>query len=505
MMRRLPVGGAAAGLGVLISLVAFAQPAPLRPGAPGAAGGLGPVSPRATVVGPIGAPVSDPTLPTVNGVTVGAASTVVDAKCREPGVKCIRGTRRTRLPLERVRLDFATGEFTRVFITVRGGNVLSIHARYRTPDESRLSMLVKAFGPGSPRKGVVAWAAASGVVTEMNMRGQAIQYIDTKSAAAKGFALNARAFLAASPKLESIRPAVLGSLSPSRAAALGAARAGELQLEQVPTPAVTNPLKIPVKITLGRLTCYDENDLTSIFHGDDPYINIVGTHTRPDPKAWFLQKAYSDVESGDHLDVNQAVFAEGDARRFVTVGEAVGVQFTLLESDLGTNDEIDFAFPTVDYGFAFANQSKTFNYTENLQGDGGGYTLSYKIEIGAGTPDPSAYNVSPRFRSVEPQQWAGAYGGSVGAAASDGALTFLASRDPAYPRGVLYGSIKDGAVSASVRTIRLQGDNVELFVRYPSGNPGTLVGYLVGAGTERRLVGTLTRDGVTRGVSLVKK
>ncbi|NOU28398.1 MAG: hypothetical protein HOO96_10890 [Polyangiaceae bacterium] len=504
MMRRLRVGGAAVGLGVLISLVAFAQPAPVKPGA-AAGGGLSPVAPRATAMAPSTGTVSDPTVPTVNGIAVGAASSVVDAKCREAGVKCIRGTRKTRLPLERVRVDFASGEFTRAFITVRGGNVLSIHARYRTPDERRVPMLVKAFGPGSLRKGVLAWAPPSGIVTEMSTRGQAIQYIDTKGAATKGFALDARAFLAASPKLESIRPAVLGSLSPSRAAALGASRVGELQFEQAPVASVTSPLRIPVKITLGRLSCYDENDLTSVFHGDDPYINIVGTHTRPDPKAWSIQRAYSDIESGDHLDVNQAIFPEGDARRYVTLGEAVGVQFTLLESDTGTDDEIDFAYPTVDYGFALAHQNKTFNYVENLQGDGGGYTLAYKVEIGAGTPDPNAYNVAPRFRPVDPQQWAGTYGGSVGDAASDGSFTFLASRDPAYPRGVLYGSFKDGTTSVSVRTIRLQGDNVELFAKYPSGSPGTLVGYLVGEGAERRLVGTLTRDGVTRGVSLVKK
>lgn len=502
MMRRLRVGGAAAGLGGLISLVAFAQPAPVKPGA---ASGPSPVAPRATAIAPSAGAPSDPTIPSVNGITVGAPSSVVDAKCRESGVKCIRGTRKTRLPLERVRVDFASGEFTRAFVTVRGGNVLSVHARYRALDERRLPMLVKAFGPATLRKGVLAWAPPSGVVTEMNARGHAIQYIDTKSAATKGFALDARAFLAVSPKLESIRPAVLGSLSPARAAALGAVRAEGLQFEQTPVATVTNPLRIPVKFTLGKLSCYDENDLTSVFHGDDPYLNIVGTHTRPDPKAWFVQKAYSDIESGDHLNVNQAIFPEGDARRYVTLGEAVGVQFTLLESDTGTDDEIDFAYPTVDYGFALANQNKTFNYVENLQGDGGGYRLEYKIEIGAGTPDPNAYNVAPKFRPVDPQQWAGTYGGSVGDAVSDGALTFLASRDPAYPRGVLYGSFKDGATSVSVRTLRLQGDNVELFVKYPSGNPGTLVGYLVGEGATRRLVGTLTRDGVTRGVSLVKK
>jgi hypothetical protein len=504
-MKHLSVLGATTALG-LLTTIAFAQPSPAAGVVPK---GGGAAAPRATSVappGPAAVAVSNPTIPTVNGITIGAPMSVVDAKCREPGVKCLKGLRRTRMPLDRVRIDFPSGEFTRLFVTGRGGSVLSIKARYRVEDKTRFATLKKAFGDGALRRGIIAWAPPSGVVTEMDLRGQAIQYIDTKTANTKGIALTSAAFLAVTPRLDSIRPGVLGSLTPPRGAALGGAgRVGDLTVEQSPSPTVTNPLRIPVKITLGELRCYDENDLTSWFHGDDPYLNIVGTHTRPDPKAWFTQRAYSDVESGGHLNVNQVIFPEGDGRRFLTIGEAVGVQFTLLEGDLGTNDEIDYAYPTVDYNFALANQNKTFNYVENMQGDGGGYTQAYKVEIGAGVPDPSAYAIAQKYRVVDPKLWAGTYAGSVGDTASDGGFTFLQSKDPSYPNGVLYGSFKDGGTLVNVRTIRLQGDNVELYARYPSGNPGTVFGYLVGEGAERRLVGTLTRDGVTRGVSLVKK
>jgi hypothetical protein len=432
--------------------------------------------------------------------------TVVDAKCAEPRVVCVKSVRRAgALTVDRVRIDFPSGEFTRVFVTGRGGTVLSVKGRYRTVDEARVTSLLKTLGPGTPRRGTVTWAASNGVVTEIDMRGQAIQYTDTKAANTKGIAVTAQAFLATGPKLDSIRPATTASLSPKRALADSIARLGDLALQQPMSPQVTNPLRIPVKITLGQLRCYDENDPTSIFHGDDPYLNIVGTHTAPNPKAWFRQRAYSDVESGDVRNVNVTVFDEGDSRRFVTIGDAVGVQVTLFEKDLGTDDEIDHAYWIVDYNFALANQNKTLSFVENLQGDGARYTLSYKIEIGAGQPDPSAYAVTPRYRSVDPKLYVGSYAGSVGDVASEATLSFLASKDPAYPNGVLYGSFNDGATSVTLRTIRLQGDNVELFARYPSGSHGTLFGYLIGDGNDRRLVGTLIRDGVTRGVSFKKK
>lgn len=467
------------------------------------------VGPRATAVAPSPSVRNTPTTPSVNGISVGSPTSVVDAKCREAGVKCVRTTRKVGGAigvLDRVRIDWASGDFSRAYVTTKAGTVLSVRGKYRVVDQSRLTALQKASGQGTPRRGVLTWASPSGVVTEMDQRGQSIQYIDTKAANAKGINVTATALTSSLRRAESLRPAVTASLSPARATALGTVgRLGDLKLEATPSPQVTSPLRIPVKITLLQLRCYDENDLTSIFHGDDPYLNIVGTHTGPHLKAWFVQKTYSDVESGDHRNVNTAVFPEGDSRRFVTIGEAVGAQVTLLENDVGTDDEIDFAYPTVDYNFALANQNKTLSFTENMQGDGGGYTLTYKIEIGAGTPDPSAFAIATKYRAVDPKLYQGAYVGSVGDGASDGNLTFLASKDPAFPNGVLYGVMKDNGVTVTLQTLRLQGDSIELYARYPNGNPGTLVGYLVGDGTDRRLVGTLTRDGRARGVTLVKR
>jgi hypothetical protein len=461
---------------------------------------------------PKGAPA--PSTPnSVNGIAVGSPIAVVDAKCKEAGVRCSRSMRRINASntLGRVRLDFAAGEFSRVFVTEKGGTVLAIKGRYRTADRARHKSTAAALGPGAPRRGTVAWAppASNGVVTELDARGQWVLYVDTKAANAKSVAVTTSQFLAAAPRIDSLRPASTTPLGPPHvlgATSVVGGRAAALELERAPTAQVTNPLKIPVRFFFDDLKCWDENDLTSWFHGDDPYLKIVGTHTGPYPLAWQTTKKFSDVESGNNLKLNTAVFTDGDPRRSVTIGEAVGAQFTLLEEDITVDDEIDFAYPIVDYAFAFANQGKTLPFTEVLSGDGGVYTVAYRIEIGTGAPDPNGITGPGHvYRATTPQLYAGNYAGSVGDGPSDATLSFLPSRDPTFPAGVLYGTFRDGGVVANVRTIRLQGDSVEMFARYPSGSPGTLVGYLVGSGADLRIVGTITRDGVSRGVALTKK
>jgi hypothetical protein len=491
----------------MVGSMAFAQKGPAAAPVP---------TLRATAVAPTPPPPAPtPGGPSINGISVGAPTSVVDAKCREAGVKCVKGARRFKsMSVDRVKIDFTTGDFAKVFVTSKGGTVLGVRGHYRTQDKDRVTKLQKAqASAGTQKRGALTWGAPNGVVTSIDNQGQSLQYVDTKQASAQGVAVTTQAFLAPAPKaVESIRPVLTASVlsgggatrTPAANGAVG--HLGDMQLEQTPTPQVTNTLKIPVSIKLGELRCYDENDLTSLFWGDDPYLNITGTHTSHSfPRPWVTQKAYSDVESGGHLNVNLTIFPEGDQRRFVTFGEAVGVQFTLLEGDLGTNDEIDFAYPIVEYPFAFANQGKTLDYQEILEGDGAVYTLKYQVVIGTGTPDPSA-NTNPfRYRNVDPKIYAGNFQGSIGDGVGEANLSFLASRDPAYPNGVLYGSFKEGATVLTVRTVRLLGDAIEMYVKYPSGNPGHFVGYLIGDGSDRRLAGTLTRDGTTRGVSLMKK
>lgn len=451
-------------------------------------------------------PIAAPATPTIAGITVGGPMSAVDAKCKESGVTCVRRTRKAgAVTLDRVRMNLATGEHSRVVVIGKGGTVLSAKGRYRVVDPERIKKQRVAVGPGTIRRGQVAWGAASGVVTAMDGRGVAITFIDTKAATAKGWALTTQPFLTEVSRTNAMVPlAPATSVSPLR---LGSGLRGQtVGIEQTPTPMVTQTNRIPVKLTLGKLACLDENDATSIVYGDDPYLNIVGVHTTPnrtDP--FFVQKTFSNVEENEVRDVNTVVFKDDDARRFVRNGEAVGVQVTLFEGDLGNDDELDFAYPIVDYAYALANQNKTLEQGAKLAGDGGSYYLTWKLEIGAAQADQTAYASTPRYRSADPKLYAGSFAGGIGSGPAEASLTFVASRDPAFPNGVLQGQIKDGGVSANVRTLRLLGDSIELFVAYPSGSAGQLVGYLVGDGTDRRLVGTLVRDGVSRGVSMVKK
>ncbi|MBX3211289.1 MAG: hypothetical protein KF850_04590 [Labilithrix sp.] len=421
----------------------------------------------------------------------------VDAKCAAAGVSCSRRNRVIgAVTLNRVRVVLPASEpFKRLYVTGKDGVVLSVKGVYRADDRARVTRLSTSLGQPSEHRGNAAWTLPSGVVTETSLKGTSIRLTDTKAATARGIRLTPQALVTAPPKAASLGPAPSGALRPTLAGAVLDPTGG------TPTPTVTRTLRVPVKITLLKLKCFDEQDMTSWFYGDDPYLNIVGSHTTPaNQRAWFVQKAFSNVESGDTKNVDQAVFPDGDLRRALTVGEAVGAQITLIEGDLGNDDEIDFTYPIVDYGTAVSMQNKTQNVVEKLEGDGAVYTLSYKIEYGAGQTDTT---LPPfRYRPVDARAYAGRYSGSVGAATSNANLLYLASKDPSYPNGVLRGTLSDGSVEAVVTTLRLQGSSIDLAVRYPSGSPGVLNGYLVGDGGARRLVGTLTRDGATRGVAL---
>lgn len=442
----------------------------------------------------------------IAGIVVGGPMSAVDAKCKEPGVACVRRPRKAAgVTLDRVRMTLPSGDFTRVVVLGKDGTVLSAKGRYRVVDPDRMRKLRTSLGPGALRRGQLAWAPPSGVVTSVEGRGLSITYVDTKAASSKGFGLTPQDFVSTISRTNNMVPLASTSPRPSRLG-LGTGIKGTMVGAEQSSPQVTPTYRIPVKLTLGKLYCVDENDRTSIIYGDDPYLKVVGTHTSPSfPKAWSTSKSFSDVEESDSRDVNLPVFPDGDARRFVGYGEAVGIQVTLFEGDWGNDDELDAAYPIIDYAYALANQNKTMEQGAKLAGDGGNYWLTWKLEIGAAQPDPSAYAFSARYRAVDARLYAGNFAGGLGNAATDASLTFVASRDPQFPNGVLYGQIKDGGVIANLRTVRLLGDAIELVATYPTGSAGTLVGYLVGDGGDRRLVGTLTRDGVTRGVSLQKK
>lgn len=421
----------------------------------------------------------------------------VDAKCGSAGVSCSRTNRVIgAVTLNRVRVVLpASDPFKRLYVTGKDGVVLSVKGVYRADDRARVTRLTSSLGQPSAHRGNAAWTLPSGVVSETSLKGTSIRLTDTKAASARGIRLTPQQLLTSPPKAASLGPAPSGALRPTLAGAVLDASGGE------PTRTVTRTLRIPTKITLLKLKCFDEQDMTSWFYGDDPYLNIVGTHTTSAiQRAWFVQRAFSNVESGDTKNVDQAVFPDGDLRRALTIGEAVGVQVTLSEGDLGNDDEIDFTYPIVDYGTAASMQNKTQNVVEKLEGDGAVYSLSYKIEFGAGQVDASL--PAFKYRPVDARAYAGRYGGSIGAATSSANLTYVASQDPSYPNGVLRGTLSDGSVGTVISTLRLQGSSVDLAVRYPSGSPGVLNGYLVGEGGARRLVGTLTRDGASRGVSL---
>lgn len=421
----------------------------------------------------------------------------VDTKCGSAGVSCLRTNRVIgAVTLNRVRVVLpAPDPFKRLYVTGKDGVVLSVKGVYRADDRARVTRLTTSLGQPSAHRGNAAWALPSGVVTETSLKGTSIRLTDTKAASARGVRLTPQLLLTSPPKAASLAPAPSGALRPTLAGAVLDASAG------APTPTVTRTLRIPVKITLLQLKCFDEQDMSSWFYGDDPYLNVVGTHTTSaNQRAWFVQKVFSDVESGDTKNVNQVVFPDGDLRRALTIGEAVGAQITLIEGDLGNDDEIDFTYPIVDYGTAVSMQNKTQNVVEKLEGDGAVYTLSYKIEFGGGQADPSL--PAFKYRPVDARAYAGRYGGSIGAATGNANLAYVASKDPSYPNGVLRGTLSDGSVETAVTTLRLQGSSVDLAVRYPSGSPGLLNGYLIGDGAARRLVGTLTRDGTSRGVSL---
>ena len=459
---------------------------------------------------PPGGGALTPTALGVDGIVPGMPMSAAEARCKAPGARCKTSTRKFgAIGVDKLRIDFTSGPYARAYVTAKGGTVLSVKGRYRTEDKGRYATLERTFGKAATvQRGLSVWTTGGGIVVSAS--GRMVHFTHPASATARGIPLTMQSFTVPKIRKLAIRPAVdihaFATAGPAAAEGgmPGVIRPGQ-QFSLTPSPVVVQTLRIPVKFTLLQLECYDPQDYSTIFYGDDPYLNIWGTHTNAHgQKAWNIQRAFSDQDSGDVVNVNQAIFPDGDGRRFVSYGEAVGVEFTLVENDIGNDDEIDYGYPMVDYAFAATHQNTRQTGTEVLEGDGGVYTLTYAIDIGAGVPDAGPTSYAPVYRDADPAAFAGGYQGFAGTEPVSASLGFVASKGPAWPKGSLGGSFTEAGTFHFVNAARLQGSSVEFAVKSANAPVGVFVGHLI-PGTPQRIVGTLTRAGVTRGVVLSKK
>jgi len=439
----------------------------------------------------------------VAGIAPGAAMSVVDAKCKETGVKCVRRTRRGPggSTLDRVRIDLPSGPYWRTMVTAKGGTVIGVRGRYRHADENRFGTLSRAFGKPAARKhGMVMFNAPNGIVASMQTSGRDVLLISPQAAAGKGWPLTPQRLMAPAASLAAVEPTPPIYPAPAQHLHDLAGNMNEIA-PPPPTATVTATYEVPIVITIEDLTCNVEQDDFTYFGSDDPYIITHGTHTRAAQPS-IKWNTFEDVNAGDVKHVGRYIFDEVPALQSIRYGEGIGVDITLREEDHGPDDEIDHKYVVVDYAYALANQNRQQTFTKRMEGDSGVYTLTYKLSFGPAKPFAMDYGSA--YRGIDVQSYIGNYKGDVGTTTAAASLTYLPSKDPAYPNGVFYGTFTDGTTVASFRTTRLQGASGDFVVHYPNNVVGHMAVYFVGESPTRTLTGTITVNGQTRGFTLGK-
>lgn len=421
------------------------------------------------------------------GIALGSKLSALEARCREADVfGCKRTIRKAAggLRVVRQKLQFRQrqGSTMRAAIaSAKDDIIVAVRGYYRERDRKRAATLAKAFGKGEAAGHVLGWTfSETGTTVTIAASGAWVEIAAPATAKTRGLTMAPIAIPPATPPL----------------------------LPAPPTEPPAGGVKIPVRITLDALQVYDENDATSVFHGDDPYIKVVALHTSPElPVPWESVKRFSDMED-DKASAVKPIGMEvlDEKRRFVGEGEAVALHVSLYEGDtVSYDDEIDFIYVVLDYPLLQGLLKQASPWRKTVEGTfrtlGTRYALRFTLDVGKPVADTRSRTSA--YRSVRAASYAGSYDLGVGDFESSVTLRYAAPTTE-HPQGSLSGTLGQGRGTMSITTERLFGASVVL--RFQSrGGTTRLFGYLGGTAATPIIAGTSLADGKIGGFYLRRR
>ena len=263
---------------------------------------------------------------------------------------------------------------------------------------------------------------------------------------------------------------------------------------------------IGATVTLDKLECLAEDDLTSVWHGDDPFMYITGLPFMGNGTT--VMKQWSDVESDsgnntrsiDYKVLNKAVIPQGDS---------VAFHMSLWEEDNGLqtawnpDDEIDFTYVVLDWSEAKSlvgkgPQKRTYDFRLVDKTLASWPITHYRvyatIEFSQAGDIGTASSMLPM---VPIARWSGDYEMNLD---GDHGSVHLQSNQPTGNEGLmgeLYGTWIDAkGTKRTINTERLWG-NLWVFTVAPDGKGSwrvedqlRFVGYLMGNEGQESIAGT---------------